>query len=268
MSIAKLPIARPVDHGQLVDPQRPIVTMSYRLGPARTPMHRHPRAHLFYCTLGVFRLVRNEAMWMVPATQAIWIPSEFEHSVVASQPIALLSLFVDASATVALPRSCLVVDVSPLLRELILAAIDAGNDYPAEGAAARLMGVLLDRLRTMQPAPLNLPMPQDKRLQPIAQALLANPADDRDLEDWARCAGASVRTLERLFAGETGLGFAAWRRQLRLLGALERLGAGDSVTRVALDFGYQSPSAFIAMFRRTLGVPPSHYFRRTAACGT
>lgn len=260
MSIEKLPIARPVDHGTLADPDRPIVTMSYRLGPARTPTHHHRRAHLFYCTRGVFRLVRREAIWMVPATQAVWIPSEVEHNVVALQPIALLSLFVDATATAGLPRTCLVVDIPPLLRELMLAAIEAGNDYEPGSATARLMGVLLDRLHELEPAPLNLPMPRDPRLQRITDALLADPADERDLPDWARFVGASVRTLERQFVNDTGLTFAAWRRQARLLGALERLGTGQSVTRVALDFGYRSPSAFIAMFRRTLGVSPSHYF--------
>jgi AraC-like DNA-binding protein/mannose-6-phosphate isomerase-like protein (cupin superfamily) len=260
MSVAKLPIAPLLDYGRVADPRRPILTMSYRLGPSRTPVHRHSRAHLFYCTRGVFRVRGRDATWVVPPTQAVWIPSSVDHGVYSFQPIELLSLFIDASATAGLPGSCLVVDVPPLLRELFLRAVEIGNDYPPEGSAARLLGVILDRLHELKAAPLSLPSARDKRLRRLTDALLADPADPRGLKEWASFVGASVRTLERQFSSETGLSFAAWRRQLRLLEAIERLGKGQSVTRVALDLGYQSPSAFIAMFRRTLGAPPGHYF--------
>ena len=33
------------------------------------------------------------------------------------------------------------------------------------------------------------------------------------------------------------------------------------MTGVAYDLGYDSPSAFIAMFRRSLGTPPGHYLK-------
>ncbi len=266
MSVAKLPIALPVDHGRIVDPQRPILTMSYRLGPNRTPTHRHSRAHLFYCAEGAFRVVRAEATWMVPPSQAVWIPSEADHCVHATQPIALLSLFVDASATLGLPDVCRVVHVPALLRELILAAVEAGNDYAPDGADARLMHVILDRLRDLDTAPLSLPLARDKRVRHVIEALLEDPADERGLEDWAPRAGASARTLARLFQNETGLTFAQWRRQMRLLEAIDRLGKGQTVTRVALDLGYESPSAFIAMFRRALGAPPGKYFEHAAIC--
>lgn len=261
MNVAKLPVAMPVDHGRVVDPQRPILTMSYRLGPGRTPPHRHSRAHLFYCAEGVFRLVRKEATWLVPPSQAVWIPSGVDHSVYATQPISLLSLFVDEAATAGLPEDCRVVHISPLLRELILKAVDVGNEYPPAGGPARLMQVILDEMQNLQPAPLSLPLGSDKRVRRVSEALLANPADERGLEDWAAQAGASARTLARLFVSETGLTFAEWRRQVRLLEAIDRLGKGQAVTRVALDLGYESPSAFIAMFRRTLGAPPGKYFR-------
>jgi AraC-like DNA-binding protein len=261
MNIAQLPIAEPVDHGRVDDPRRPILTMSYRLGPGRTPAHRHARAHLFYCAAGVFRLVRREAAWIVPPSQAVWIPSGAEHSAFATQPISLMSLFVDASATSGLPDDCRVVRIAPLLRELIFKAVDVGNEYGPGGAEARLMQVILDELKGLEPAPLRLPLARDKRVRRVCEALLANPADECGLEDWAARAGASPRTLARLFVSETGLTFAEWRRQMRLLEAIDRLGEGQAVTRVALDLGYESPSAFIAMFRRTLGVPPSKYFQ-------
>lgn len=94
----------------------------------------------------------------------------------------------------------------------------------------------------------------------LCAALRRNPADARTLDAWGVAVGASARTLARLFMTETGLSFAAWRAQVRLLAALARLAAGEKVTSVALDLGYDSPSAFIAMFRRQLGVTPSRYF--------
>lgn len=73
-------------------------------------------------------------------------------------------------------------------------------------------------------------------------------------------AGASARTLARIFREETGMTFGHWRQQIRLLAALERLAGGEAVTIVALECGYESPSSFIAMFRRALGVTPGKYF--------
>lgn len=200
---------------------------------------------------------------MVPPSQAVWIPSEVEHSAYATQSVALLSLFVDASATTGLPDGCQVVHVSPFLRELIFRAVDVGNEYAATGTGARLMQVILDDLHDLAPAPLNLPLASDKRVRELSEALLANPADERSLAAWAPRVGASERTLARLFLAETGLTFAEWRRQMRLLEAIDRLGKGQTVTRVALDLGYESPSAFIAMFRRTLGASPGKYFRNS-----
>lgn len=263
MDVANLPIAKPVDHGWVRDPQRPILTMSYQLGPGRTPAHRHPRAHLFYCAEGVFQIVRKEATWTVPPTQAVWIPSGVLHSVYSTQPVSLLSLFVDETATVGLPEVCQVVDISPFVRELIFKAVDVGNEYEAVGAAARLMPVILDELLGLKPAPLSLPLASDKRVRQVIDGLRADPANERSLDDWAPRVGASARTLSRLFLSETGLTFAEWRRQMRLLEAIDRLGKGQAVTRVALDLGYESPSAFIAMFRRTLGASPGKYFRNS-----
>jgi AraC-like DNA-binding protein len=47
---------------------------------------------------------------------------------------------------------------------------------------------------------------------------------------------------------------------VRLLTALSRLAAESPIATVALDLGYESPSAFTAMFKRALGRPPSEFF--------
>jgi AraC-like DNA-binding protein len=152
------------------------------------------------------------------------------------------------------------VQVRPLLRELILQAVAFPAPYAPNGREARLVAVLVDELTAARTAPLHLPMPRDPRVLAVTERLSADPGDRRPLGAWVRTAGASARTLARLFQRETGLSFAHWRQQARLLRALERLAAGEAVTTVAMDLGYESPSAFITMFRSRLGATPGKYF--------
>ena len=122
------------------------------------------------------------------------------------------------------------------------------------------MEVALDQIRAVRVTPLHLPAAVDRRLSTVTRAIAETPGDSRGLKDWAACAGASSRTLARLFLRETGMTFRQWRQQARLLSALTRLAAGQPVTTVALDLGYDSPSAFIAMFRRALGETPGRFY--------
>jgi len=132
--------------------------------------------------------------------------------------------------------------------------------YGENSADGRLIAVLMDQLRALKETPLHLPLPKDNRLKKITDALGENPSRQETLEEWASQVGASSRTLARLFQDETGLTFGAWRQQARLLKALERLASGEQVTAIALDLGYESPSAFSAMFKRALGTSPRRYF--------
>ena len=115
----------------------------------------------------------------------------------------------------------------------------------------------------MPTAPLTLPDGRDARVRTVMRALRSNPADERPLSYWADVAGMSERTLARRFLADTGISFRAWRQQLRMVVALERLAAGDPVTTVSIDLGYRTPSSFSTMFRKALGVPPSTYFDAT-----
>ncbi len=158
---------------------------------------------------------------------------------------------------------CRAVNVSPLLRELILHTIALGALDSAVPAHSRLIGILLDQLESILEIPLQLPRPVDERALRIANRLRDNPVDNSTLEHLAQSAGASARTIERLFRAETKMGFAEWRRRLRLLHALRQLAAGEPVTGVALDAGYDSTSAFIAMFRKHTGITPGRYYSKT-----
>jgi AraC-like DNA-binding protein len=256
----------PSHPGNLDDPLRPIAPLAIDYqGASLRPWHHHRRGQLLYADEGVMQVSTAAGTWVVAPEQAVWVPPGVEHQVGHRTGIAMRTLYVDVTVAQELPGECCVVAIPPLLRQLILRAMETGLDYAPDGAGARLMAVLLDELRALQPEPLHLPHPRDARLIKITEALLADPADGRALADWARQAGASERTLARLFVKETGMTFGAWRERLRLTSAVARLAEGEAVTAVAYDLGYQSPSAFIAMFRRSLGDTPGRYLKKAGA---
>ncbi len=253
------------DPAEFSDNPRPVVTLAnddpagYEIVP-----HRHARAQLVYAAQGVMTVTATAGSWVVPPQRAVWIPAGAEHTVRVDRAIAMRSLFIRPDAAPRLPQACRVVTVSPLLRALILRAMSIPPLYDEAGPDGRILRVILDELRALPSAPLHLPRARDRRLARVTEALLADPADARGLEAWARAAGASPRTLARLFATETGLTFRAWRQRARLLHALVELAARKPVTSVAFEAGYESPSAFIAAFKREFGTTPARYFRDQA----
>jgi AraC-like DNA-binding protein len=241
----------------------PVVGIGFRYPDgSKIPRHRHAVAQLVYAISGVMTVTTKDGAWVVPPLRAVWMPPGVTHAIRMTGDVEMRTLYLSDALAAPLPAVCGVVHVTPLLRELVLRAVAFPMRWRADGGEARLAAVLVDEIRSAPVVPLHLPRPADPRAVFVARALEADPADARPLAAFARPAGASVRTLARLFRRETGLSFAAWRQQLRLLRALERLAAGEPVTAVALDLGYAGPSAFVAMFRRALGVPPGRYFRQ------
>jgi AraC-like DNA-binding protein len=230
----------------------------------RLRRHHHSSAQLIFAARGVMRVSTDHGRWVVPPERAVWIPPLVPHAIAMSGEVAMRTLYVKPGLPRGAPRSCRVVPVSPLLRELILRV----TALPAKGrrntADKRLLQVALDEIQFADVVPLHIPMPRDRRAAAVAHALLERP-DRRPLSEIARSAGASERTLARLFARETGRSFGRWRQQASLLRALELLARGDSVTSVAFDVGYDSVSAFIAMFRAALGTTPARYFTSATA---
>lgn len=252
-------IARDAGGRPLPDAAHPVVAYARAYADGHTiDWHDHAHTQLLYATSGLMKVETAVGQWVVPPQRAVWIPAGMEHRVAVLGGVEMRSLYLWRGLT-GLPPNCAVIAVAPLLRELIAAFVAADPADAPEGAQARLAAVILDQLRAPVLATLHLPLPTARRLKPIVDGLLADPADPRGLEDWARVAGASARTLARLFERDCGLGFRAWRQQLRLHAALARLAAGEPVTAVAFAVGYESPSAFIAMFRKTLGTSPHRY---------
>ncbi len=226
-----------------------------------TEPHRHRKAQLLYVISGVIIVEALGGVWTVPPHCAIWIPSGVAHVARAPGRIVIGSLYLEPSLADPIRYGCGILFVQPLLRELLLRFLSAPLLYPqGDTREVRLVSVLLDELQGAPLEPLHLPMPTDRRLRRLAETLVDDPAVRFTIEEWGARVGASNRTLTRLFLKETGMSFVRWRQQLHIGLALQRLASGQSVTNIAFDLGYESPSAFIAMFRRMLGRTPARYF--------
>lgn len=262
MNVDKLTRLPPIEIGYRIDPALPVIPFSMEVSNAGcAAAHAHPRGQLIYASSGVMRVICEGDLWVVPPSQAVWVPSGIEHEVYFPGQVSIRNLFVDPSITKGLPEQCTVIKVSPLLRELILKAVMLGDDYPSDSPCFRLMLVIIDELCRAEPTLLHLPMARDERLVKVIEALLEKPGNEGTLIEWASVAGVSPRTLARLFVNETGLTFGVWRKRLILQEAINRLGNGENVTKIAFDLGYESLSAFIEMFRRSLGTSPGQYLR-------
>jgi AraC-like DNA-binding protein len=225
------------------------------------PPHHHDSAQLIHASEGVMTVETDDGLWVVPPARAVWVPAFVMHSIEMSGTVRLRTLYLDPATAPIQGTRCCVVQVSALLHDAILRAIAFRQPYRADGPEARLAAVILDEIRAATTAPLHLPMPNDPRARRVANAFRATPALRLSRSDWAKEAGASERTLERLFHAEVGTSFGKWQQQARLLRALELLAAGQSVTSTALEVGFETPSAFIAMFRRAMGTTPARYFQ-------
>jgi AraC-like DNA-binding protein len=228
--------------------------------PNSIPTHTHTWSQLIYAHSGVITVHTGAGSWVVPPGRGVWVPAGMTHSIEMSGEVSMRSLyFAPRFARKRLPKSCSVVDISPLMRELILhVATNAALDRSIP-EHAHLIAVILDQLATLAEVPLQLSVPRDPSAAKAAEILRQDLAETRSLDRLARETGASKRTLERRFRSETGMGPGRWRQQLRLMHALRLLAEGQSVTTVALEVGYQSTSAFISMFKRAMGATPFRY---------
>ncbi len=219
--------------------------------------HSHPWAQVTYALEGIVRVSAGNRSWIVPPLRAIWIPPDLRHEVVTLEQTRLRVLYIDAGHAPFSGRDCEVLDVSPLLRELIV-ALAAGDGVGPR--AALLRALILDELGRLATLPICVPLPTDKRLQALCRMLIAEPASPLTLEQWAAKVGASPRTLARLFERELGMSFSGWRQQMRLAHAAPLIARGMPLSQVAAELGYANQSAFSAMFKKTFGQSPSSFF--------
>jgi AraC-like DNA-binding protein len=239
-----------------------IVTLAKRYPAGHViPWHFHDRDQLVYASSGVMTVRTAGGTWIVPSHRAVWIPKSVRHTITMSGEVAMRTLYLKSRLAASLPRDCCVVNVLPLLKELILCACTAGCLRSSVARERHLIDVILDQLQAIELVPLQLPGLSDPRAKRVAAALRAGPRDPRSLDDICRASGASRRTVERLYQHETGMTLGKWRQQLGLMHAMRLIADGAKVTDAALAAGYSTASSFVAAFHKVLGTTPKRYLR-------
>lgn len=257
-----IPVSHTVLHlpGTAPTPVRPVRLVARDLNASEMlATHSHTWGQVTYALEGIVRVTVENSTWIVPPQRAIWTPPHAMHEVATLEKARLRALYVHASCSPFDGNQCEVLEVSALLRELIVALAQADSGSSRESALAAL---ILDELARSAAQPICVALPADKRLKSLCEMLIADPASPLTLDQWASHVGASGRTLARLFERELGMSFSQWRQQVRLAHAAPMIARGMPLSRVAVELGYASQSAFSAMFKKTFGQSPTAFFAR------
>ena len=220
------------------------------------PEHAHGADQLIYATRGVMEISAGQSLWLTPPHLAVWIPARTQHRIRMPGAVSMRTLYLRQGLLRRPPQVCTVLHVSPLFRELVVEAVRVGPLRVSIHLHRALRDVILWQLQNAAPVPMSVSLPEDSRALRLAQAFIADLAGAPPLDALCRKAGASVRTIERIFRRELGTSFEFWRRQVRLMKAVELLVSGHSVKEVGFALGYRQPTAFVEMFRGVLGTTP------------
>ena len=221
--------------------------------------HQHRRGQLISGASGVIVLSTPEGTWVMPPQRGMWIPPATIHHVRTVGAVSMQSLYVEPDAVSCMPAHCQVIAISPFMRSLMTEALSLPPEYELNGRSGNLMELILHEMQNLPPLPLSLQYPSHELLAARCRAFVLRPDIRETIDDWATTLAMSRRAFTRLFRRETGLSFMAWRQQACLLHAMPRLAAGEPVTIVAIDLGYENPNAFTIMFKRAFGSPPLTY---------
>jgi AraC-like DNA-binding protein len=250
-----------LDHRESVP--RPVVAVSTDYPSAHElPEHRHRRAQFLYAARGVMVVNTPDGSWVAPPERGIWIPGGTPHSVRMVGAVRTHSVLLDPGSCRRKGSGCQVVGVSPLLRQLLVTASVLPEEYEEDGRDGLVMKLLMAEVSIAPLVPLAVPFPRHSSLARQCHAFMENPQASATIDAWAGALAMNRRSFTRLFRQETGMSFAQWRQQACIAAALPRLAEGDAITAIALDLGYEGPGNFTTMFRRILGVAPSHYALR------
>lgn len=232
--------------------------------------HRHPYAQLLYAIEGVLCVETEGGRWIVPPTRGVWLQPDVDHLVRMRGDVKMRTVFINTPELPNLPQKSCVLDIPPLLREVIVSAVGLGDgtDLVPGSRPWHLLHLLVLELRSVPVLPLYLPLPADPELRGVCQALMAEPDSTATVDTLSAQLRIASRTFNRRFQRGTGMRFSHWRQQARLLLALEQLASGGKVIDVALAHGYTNQSAFTAMFRKHFGSVPSRFFKNATVAET
>lgn len=245
------------------DPRRgcSVSTLAWEYAPGfLVPEHAHGADQVIFATRGVMEISAGSSLWVIPPQFAVWIPAKTSHRIRMPRAVSMRTLYLRPGTAPRMPSECAVLHVAPLLREVIVEIVRLGALKTRNPLHNAFLEVLVSLLADASPIPTGLMLPRDPRALKAARDSLADPS--LAVARLCRSAGLSARTMERIFRREVGVSFEAWRRQARLMRGIELLAGGSTVKEAAFAVGYQNPSAFVQMFRKTLGSTPKEWTRR------
>ncbi|UBM23630.1 helix-turn-helix transcriptional regulator [Pseudomonas sp. p1(2021b)] len=241
----------------LLPPDQEIATLALDLADGtHIDTHRHAHGQLLYTTQGTLMVNTNQGCWVVPCNHGLWIPAEVAHWTRTLGATRIRTLYFAPWRTPDMPGECTVYGISNLVRELIIEASAIDEEIAQGSRNARLIEFLLEELAGARVSAIYLPRPRGQRLHALCRDLVQNRMLDWGLAECAEFLGINIKTVQRWFHEDVGMSFGTWRKQARLLIALDRLAQGHNILEVSLDAGYSTPSAFTAMFKREFGLPP------------
>ena len=223
--------------------------------------HAHSWGQVVFASRGVMQVDAEGSRWIVPPLRCLWIPVEIEHTIKIIAETWMRTIYLRPDIPFSLPSECKVLNVSPLLREVILETVSLEMLSECVPEQVNLARVLIDQLAASNEMSMKITMPTDSRAVKLAEIISSDPASKSPLSILSMEVGASPRTLERIFVRETGLSVGRWRQQLRFMMSVRLLVEGNAVNQAAFASGYESPSAFVAMFKREAGFTPGQYIR-------
>ena len=227
-----------------------------------TPPHRHQRAQLLHGFTGAVMVTTPDGAWMLPPQHGLWIPPGVVHDVCMLGAVSMHSLYLEPGTVQGMPDRCQVVGIPPLMHSLLAETPAIPAEYDVGGRDGAVMALIQHEVSLLPPLPLSLPLPRSDALARRCRIFLRRPTPHDTTDEWRADLHVSRRTFARLFRRETGLSFVAWRQHACVIAALPRLAAGQSVTAVAFDLGYDNPAAFSTMFKRVLGASPRAYLNQ------
>ena len=234
-----------------------VATLAYEYTKGfQVPEHAHGSDQLIYAIRGLMHVSSGNKTWLIPPHFALWIPARQPHRLDMRSAVSMRTLYLRPGLVRRYGHSCCVLHVTSLLREVVVEAVAAGQLRTRSPYERALRDVLIHCLQNASPLPTLVILPQDQRAMRLAQTVLAQPGESRSLAGLCAQAGVGVRTVQRLFRQDLGIAFDSWRRQVRLIKAIELLVSGLSVKQTALEVGYQQPTPFVEAFRTTFGVTP------------
>jgi AraC-like DNA-binding protein len=250
------------------DPKRgvSVATLAYEYPSSfQVPEHAHGSDQLIYAISGLMEVSSDQSVWFIPPHFALWIPAWTDHRILMPGPVSMRTLYLRTGLNARSGPGCAVLHVTPLLRELIVETVRVGQLRMRNRYECALRGLLIPQLQKASPLPTFVTLPREERALGVARAILRNPAESKSMAALCAEVGVSVRTIERTFVKEVGTNFESWRRQVRLMKAVELLVSGCSIKEVAFKIGYCQSSAFVEMFRRTFGTTPKAWISALGA---